>query len=528
MTIPSMWILAVSLFLSFDSVAQDPSFGAPNPIPPSPDCMLRIQEVSGKGSIQTRGICAAFDPHDATKMNDFLAAFPEAQRPLQKMLDTVDPRLPDRMATLGGWVEQYRALSDRLQAQSAEDELKRQALASLRKGDLAGVEHHLTDLLERKQGSRKPDQLAADEFNLGQAYDLDLQPARAFPYYERAYKSQPKNLALALSYASSLGAQKRLTEAIAPMETSATLLRGMTGRSPADNDALAQIVQRMGDTYLTLKRLKESQAPYEEAAGIYRELMKEQPAYRRNLAEVLNSLGYVYHEVGRTREAEAALAEALPIYREMAKANPIIYQPEVALIAHNLGQNYGDDHRAKDAIGLYEEAGQIYRELAKTNASFYLPYLAYALKEKAGIYEAAQSPREAAFAYKEASDILRQQATDKPAAFKPALAEVLFKLANLYHSMQQIKDCSAALEESAFIQRQLAKSDPSVYRPNLFVNTLDNLGAVYLESGQMNEARAAFQEALQVCRELAKTNPAYRPAVDLIANHLALAEGKTK
>jgi tetratricopeptide (TPR) repeat protein len=164
--------------------------------------------------------------------------------------------------------------------------------------------------------------------------------------------------------------------------------------------------------------------------------------------------------------------------------------------------------RVPDAMPDYAKAYQ-YRP---SNPIYADGYAATAYRER--------SYREAERGWTNCLQLYRDLAQRDPGAYRPNVAQTLNNLGALYSDTGRLADAEKAYTEALAIKRDLAQRDPGAYRPDV-ANTLNNLGAHYSQAGRFADAEKALTEALAIQRELAAGSGAYKPDVAAMLNNLA-------
>jgi tetratricopeptide (TPR) repeat protein len=93
----------------------------------------------------------------------------------------------------------------------------------------------------------------------------------------------------------------------------------------------------------------------------------------------------------------------------------------------------------------------------------------------------------------------RQLAAADPAKYRADLARTLNNLGALYSETGDLRKTKRFYEEALIIRRELAEKDPELYQPEL-VGSLINMGNIYSEVEKPEKAEAALQEALKIER----------------------------
>lgn len=227
-------------------------------------CSPNIQDVRGNITIQFfGGACGGLDPVAIRRLNEFLADFPKTQHRLEELLEKKDEELVATVKEAEDWANKYRGLSERLQAESPDDELSRKAASLLADNDLDDAERILSELVDRdhKRADQVLDQLARDEFNLAEAYSLKFEPLQALPHYEQAYRTRPNTFAYALAYAKVLWKQNQFSDADKILEDAVKMVRQRAKTSPTYLADLAQTLNALAVLYSSTQRVKESEQP---------------------------------------------------------------------------------------------------------------------------------------------------------------------------------------------------------------------------------------------------------------------------
>ena len=178
-------------------------------------------------------------------------------------------------------------------------------------------------------GEATIERVAANQFNRGRVFDLQFQPLKALPHYEKAYRYRPDHFTYVHAYADTLQAntvsQTRNKICQATLKTLRQLAKANTAAYPAN---VAMTLNNLAILYRDTQRLQEAEEAYPEALMTYRQLAKANaPAYLPNVATILNNLAILYRQTQRLQEAEEAYQEALMTYRQLAKANAAAYSP---------------------------------------------------------------------------------------------------------------------------------------------------------------------------------------------------------
>ena len=194
---------------------------------------------------------------------------PRALQRLNELLDKKDLELADKIREANDWAQKYQ---DLLAAAADDPELQN----LIKEGKLEKAGSILDQRINQQEAVT--DRLAGNYFQRAQIFSLQLQPLKALPLYEKAYRYRPDNAAYALTYAAALQNQNEYAGS-------------------------EWIYRRL---YLHLRRLAKS-SPV---------------AYLPDLAGTLNDLGVLYSKTQRSAEAEQAYVEARDTFRKLAEANP--------------------------------------------------------------------------------------------------------------------------------------------------------------------------------------------------------------
>jgi tetratricopeptide (TPR) repeat protein len=101
----------------------------------------------------------------------------------------------------------------------------------------------------------------------------------------------------------------------------------------------------------------------------------------------------------------------------------------------------------------------------------------------------------------------------------------LNNLGAVYRDTGRLADADNAYSEAVTIYRDLAAHDPA-YRPD-FATTLNNLGSLYWKTGRLADADKTFSEALTIYRDLASRNPTYAGKIATLIEMLSALRGKS-
>jgi tetratricopeptide (TPR) repeat protein len=249
-----------------------------------------------------------------------------------------------------------------------------------------------------------------------------------------------------------------------------------------------------------------------QAVATWRQLVSANPlVYEPNLALSLTNLGNHLSGLGRRGEALAVTEEAVEVYRRLAAVNPAAYEPDLASALTNIGIQLSGVGQSQEALAVTEEAVDIRRRLAAVNPDAYEPDLA-ATVNNLGIVLSTLGRRDAALAVtEEAVEVYRRLAAVNPASYEPYLASALTNLGTRWSGLGRLHEALAVTEEAVDIRRRLVEANPAAYEPDL-ASALTNLGIVLSTLGRRNAALAVTEEAVGVYRRLAAVNPAaYEP-----------------
>jgi len=197
-----------------------------------------------------------------------------------------------------------------------------------------------------------------------------------------------------------------------------------------------------------------------------------------NRALVLNNLANLYSDQNQNKQALQAYQEALSLYKDLAKANPLVYNPDVAMTLNNLANLYRAQNQNQQALQAYQEALSLRRELAKANPSVYNPYVAGILNNLAVLYSDQNQHQQALQAYQEALSLRRELALANPWVYHFYVASTLDNLGILYQRQNKNKEALKTYQEALTIRRELALANPSIFNPHV-AGTLNNLALLY-------------------------------------------------
>jgi tetratricopeptide (TPR) repeat protein len=495
--------------------------------------------------------CTGIDPRAVRELNRFLGDFPKTQRRLLELLDKKDVELADKVKEIEEWTTKYRELSKQLEEEPADDEMSSRAVTLLKQGELDKAATLLDEILARDE--KRVDRAARNHFNRARAYELQFQPLKALPLYEKAYSYRPQAyayvyalrlhqqyfhreaepvyltalqnarelardkagvhldiLAQTLAYLGTLYREmRRMKEAETCFSEALTLRRQLAEQNDIYVPKLVLTLNGLGILYKTTQRLKEAEMMFSENLALSRQLVNKgnnEPHVRASIAGTLNNLGLLYHRTQRMKEAASAYAESLATYRQLGNSGT--YLPDVAMVLNNLGDVYRDMHRVKEAEVAFKDAIVTLQEVAREKRSHrYDPYMATALNNLGNVYRDMHLPKEAEIAYKDALAIRREITKDNRTAYLPDVANTLVNLGRLYYyDMQRMSEAETLFNEGLIAYRQLAKESPAAYLSQVAA-TLNDFGSIYIDTQRMKEAKVAYREALGIYRELIKTAP---------------------
>ena len=142
---------------------------------------------------------------------------------------------------------------------------------------------------------------------------------------------------LLLELSNRLGALGRREEALAAIEESVTIRRGLAQARPdAFLPDLAKELDTQSGRLADLGRREEALAAIEESVTIRRGLAQARPdAFLPDLAKALNTQSGRLADLGRREEALAAIEESVTIRRGLAQARPDAFLPNLAMSLNN-------------------------------------------------------------------------------------------------------------------------------------------------------------------------------------------------
>lgn len=484
-------------------------------------CDPQVQNVQGTMILQLLGPgCFGIQPSVIENVNQLLSRFPNTSRKIEERISRRDSELVEVVPILDQWAYRYVELNSRLEKRSSEQSAK--AAALLRNGDLEGVTKQLNFMLRQDLGDlHENGQIAADNFNLGQSYELQFQSLNALPFFEKASSIHPEVAEYSFSYASALAAQNQLGAAVRAYGQVLKSEKSPREVSPSDQPIFARNWRALGDLYARLLQPSDAQKAYDESLRLYRRLAKDAPeVYQTCVSAILNRLGQSYVASSNWEAAQKAYQEALTLDREMARGNPIVYQLNVVQTLTNLGNLYRDTEQSSLALPAYQEALRLDRNMAAANPDVYQAHVVSDLNDLAIFYRRTLRVADAEEAFQEALAITRDRANDDAATYKPLLATTLYNMANLYSETDRKKAAAQTYREALSIWRDLAHSNPTRYRPALA--EVQYSAAVFdMDAGRAKEAEQALLEVCSTYEELQKQDPAdYQPRLALAFSQL--------
>jgi tetratricopeptide (TPR) repeat protein len=451
-----------------------------------------VENVAGKISLQLLGNgCLGIDTRATNEINEFLSEFPKTGPRLQEMIDRSDVELAEKVEEIEDWAKKYRELTKSVRDESTAGGLNKKAANLLRDGDLEQAAERLDQLMRQVQNGT--DQAARTSYNRAQAYELQLQAAKTWPLYEKAYSERPDDFRYGFAYATALARQNQLMKAIQVSEQAVKHLRQRAsgGLSFSQFD-LATNLSNLADLYVKTRRISDAERTYQQCLLIYRALAKGAPAtYQVYVAATLNHLGDLYRAMRQAKGTEKVYQEALAIDRDLAAAQPAAYQTAIVQTLNRLAILYSDTERVEEAKAAYQEALAIDRAMAVGNPPVYQAHVASDLNNLAILLQHALQIQEAERTLQDALAICRNGEKDDPATYQPVLGLTLQNFGNLYSETNRNERAEQAYQEALALRRELAQVSRATYQPEVAA-TLYSLADLYSAARRVKGCRTRF------------------------------------
>ncbi|MDR0898393.1 MAG: tetratricopeptide repeat protein [Oscillospiraceae bacterium] len=237
-------------------------------------------------------------------------------------------------------------------------------------------------------------------------------------------------------------------------------------------------------------------------------------------AKNLFAYAHYLHEQNNLPSAEPLYNEALAIYRRLTKENPVIYEPDAALVLNSLGVLHSKNNNNRAAEEAFTEALAIFRRLAEENRAAHEPNVARMLNNL-GLFRHNNNIKAAEAAHTEALAIRRRLAAQDPSAYELDLAQTLESLALLYQHNNDYETAKKKYTEALTIYRRLVAQNPATYNTEV-ARALYNLGNLHGNNHNSKAAEEAYTESLAIFERYAKINPKrFSPDVERVKRNLA-------
>jgi tetratricopeptide (TPR) repeat protein len=303
----------------------------------------------------------------------------------------------------------------------------------------------------------------------------------------------------------------------------------------SDYPLTAKYLVRLGNGLYSARRLPESTAAFEKASELWRTLAAKQPhRYLPELARTLNHLGTSASESHGYVHAWAYYDEAITILRGLTRLYPQLYLLESAQVLNNIAGLYVATGQLDTALDTFGESIPLWEKLAAgesiatylnalagrgdagpTAISMRMPYevdLARALCNRGDalcdLNRCVEDLHEARVTLERAVKIQERWLMVLPSAnvclflanSLAALGRVLYQLGSQERDEQTDYFTVARRELEKALALQLRNFVPQIpaFVVNL-VNTLINLGVLYLKASELGESKRVLTEAVEMC-----------------------------
>ena len=252
-------------------------------------------------------------------------------------------------------------------------------------------------------------------------------------------------------------------------------LEMVTNSEGPDSDAVADVLNVMGDIYKKSHMVTEALEKYTRALEIKREVYDE--GSNASVAEILNNIGAVYTVRGRNVDARVMFEEAIGIVRKLY--HPHVHH-SIADILVNIGNAHLNEQHLDLAMQAYDEALNIYR----STRGAHHPVMASVLCCIAAVFCFRGNHEEALSKYRQALEIQRVHHSSGE------IAVVLHNMGILHYQMHEFDIALKNFEEAFELRRGEVGSE--IWQ----AETLNNMGMTCNKLKDYSQATEFFVQSL--------------------------------
>ncbi|MBU7018059.1 MAG: CHAT domain-containing protein, partial [Theionarchaea archaeon] len=281
--------------------------------------------------------------------------------------------------------------------------------------------------------------------------------------------------------------------------------RDLVERDPESyTPCVGLILNNLGIVYHDTKQVDRAEKAFTEALTIRRRLAEKNPHAYIDVAMTLNNMGLFYRNVGKYSKGKQVYREALQYYRREEE----VCKPDIGRTLNNLGVLYGDMQEFSQAEKIFKEALHVYRELGSQE---YALDTAGTLRNLGNLYRDAKRFDRAELMYNEALRMY-EHLEKRDRAFTPHVASMLNDIGIFYQDTRKFFEAETALKEALHKRMILVKKNPKAYAVDL-AGTWNNLGILYNEAHlqgnpRFEEAETVFKKALETFERFNMEYPA--------------------
>lgn len=298
------YFLTVPVYIFYCLVASERSCAETTTFQSSEGpCAVNIANVSG--SVTVNSTC--FD-----------------EKAIRSLLDTINQQSKDileKVKDVQHWIEKYYELEKRLGSSTAFTELRAEAQRRYKKGDLVEAGRLLEEVIRKEE--ENVESLAADYYNRGEMLVLQLKPAEAQRFYEKAFRYRPEFPRYAEAYAGSLCDAGQQDRARLVFERSIAELRSLAQTNPAIYAAnLSCALIDLAGLYFDTGNYERGNAIAQESLDVAHTIVPQNGKdAKEHIADALTSLGSIEAKRGNLQSAKQHLQKADEIYAEIGGTN---------------------------------------------------------------------------------------------------------------------------------------------------------------------------------------------------------------
>jgi tetratricopeptide (TPR) repeat protein len=334
------------------------------------------------------------------------------------------------------------------------------------------------------------------------------------------------------------------------LERSLSTYEALAQTDPTTFDPLlARALGNLGtvERHLDTEHQGRAKEHFDRARNIVASLPQPESPSNLYLSAALNlSLGNLYyaHKI-KINDAITEYESSVSSFNRLAESDARSYRPDQAQALNNLGLAELDVGEEAPTVGsrnaFHSQAGEhlqaaekIRQELASEIPQVYERDYAETLTNLGLLYETEMKFDQAREKLEKAKAIRSRLADKGPVSYQNALANTLTSLGKLSHRQygsvhdpDLLQQAVPDLKEAVRIRESLAKADPRQFTIPLG-DSLNTIGAVYVEQKRWDDAQHAFEEALEYYEKLDAQTRAY-PAFHELRNlgYLELRRGRT-